>query len=112
MRMSFEPSSRPFAIAPIAGAAFGLLVTLSPIAFGVHGFLLLFSFTGLLIVVGGVTATAFMSFATGDVLDALRAIATMLKEPRAAANDLTHDMNRVLRWVRDTRAGGLTLLRA
>jgi chemotaxis protein MotA len=104
--------SQSYAPGPLAGAAFGLVVVLSPIGFGAHGVLALFSLTGLVIVLGGVTATSFMSFAAADVTAALRAIAAMLKQPRAEADDLTREMNRVLCWVRDARSGGLSGLRA
>ena len=94
------------------GAAFGVAIMLSPVLFSAHGFLLLFSLAGLVIVVGGVIATAFMSFQTGDVQRALRAIPAMLRQPQATHDDLTRDMNGILEWVRMIKTVGLTGLRA
>jgi flagellar motor component MotA len=64
----------------MAGAAFALIILLSPIAFSANGLLMLFGLTGLTIVVGGVIATAFMSFPAGDVRQALQAIPAMLHQ--------------------------------
>jgi chemotaxis protein MotA len=102
----------PYALGPVAGALFGLAILLSPIALAAHGFLLIFSLAGLVIVVGGVLATAFMSFPTGDVRDALRAIPAMLRHQAATRADLRPDMNDILYWARSIRPNGLSSLRA
>ena len=112
MQTSSDPSPQPFARGPLAGAALGVLILLSPVAFSAHGFLLLFSMVGLIIVLGGVIATAFMSFQAGDVEQALRAIPAMLRQPRAAQTDLSGDMNGILRWVHMIKTSGLSGLRA
>jgi chemotaxis protein MotA len=96
----------------VAGAAFGLLLLLSPIAFSANGVLLLFSLAGLIIVGGGVIATAFMSFPAGDVRTALRAIPAVLRRPLAAQTELRQDMNDILYWARQIRPGGLIGLHA
>jgi chemotaxis protein MotA len=96
----------------VAGATFGLLVLLSPIAFTANGILLLFSLAGLIIVVGGVIATAFMSFPAADVRKALQAIPAMLRQPRAAQDDLRLDMTNILYWARLIRPNGLGGMRA
>jgi chemotaxis protein MotA len=112
MRTLIDRPVPPLAAGPVAGAAFGVAVVLSPIVFSGNGFLLLFSFVGLVIVGGGVCATAFMSFAGGDVIKALHAITAMFREPRAAGDDLSREMHGILEWVRKTRTGGLGALRA
>jgi chemotaxis protein MotA len=112
MRTSTGQSAQPYARGPVAGAAFGLLVMLSPIAFSAHGFLVLFSVAGLVIVLGGVIATAFMSFQNSDVQKALNAIPAMLRKPLATEADLTEDMNEILLWARTLKTGGLGGLRA
>jgi len=112
MRTTSDPSSSPYAKGPVTGAAFGAIIMLTPIAFGAHGFLVLFSLAGLLIVVGGVIATAFMSFPGNEVLRALRAIPAMLRQPPATRHDLSRDMNDILHWVRLSKTGGLSGLRA
>jgi len=74
------------------GAAFGLVIVLGSIILGSHGFLAFFSLEGLLIVVGGVIAVAFMSYEEADVRRALLSIKTMLKEPEDSSDDLHQDM--------------------
>ncbi|HZB91330.1 MAG TPA: MotA/TolQ/ExbB proton channel family protein [Stellaceae bacterium] len=101
-QMRNPPHARPSspARAPVLGAAFGLLLVLGPMAFGVHGFLILFSLGGLAIVVGGVIAVAFMSFAADDVHKALAAVVRMFRDPEATHEDLRADMANILRWAR------------
>jgi chemotaxis protein MotA len=89
---------RAYARAPVAGAAFGLLLLLGPVVLGARGLLFLFSLGGLAIVVGGVIAVAFMSFDSGDVREALDAILRMFKEPAPSHGRLRDDMADILRW--------------
>jgi chemotaxis protein MotA len=102
----------PYARGPIAGASFGLMILLSPILFSAHGFLVLFSLAGLIIVGGGVIATAFMSFPAADVRVALRAIPAMLRQPGTPRDDPRLDLNDILLWARLIRPGGLSAVRA
>lgn len=83
---------------PVIGAAFGLLLVLSPVLLGAHGYLLLFSLGGLVIVVGGVVAVAFMSFEAEEVRKALDAILQMFREPQGAPHNLRQDMAAIIRW--------------
>jgi chemotaxis protein MotA len=112
MRKTSNPPPRPYARWPLAGAALGVTIVLSPIAFSTHGVLVCFSLAGLVIVVGGVIATAFMSFQPGDVQNALRAIPAMFRQPHGTPTDLTRDMNGILHWVHTIKRGGLAGLRA
>jgi chemotaxis protein MotA len=112
MRTTSGESYQPYSRGPLAGAIFGVAIMLSPVVFSAHGFLVLFSLAGLVIVVGGVVATVFMSFQANDVHKALRAIPAMLREPRVKHLDLTQDMHDILRWVRLINSGGLSGLRA
>ncbi len=89
-----------------------MTIMLSPVAFSAHGFLVFFSLAGLIVVVGGVVATAFMSFETGDVFKALQAIPAMLRQPRAAHGELIEDMNDILHWVSTIKTGGPGALRS
>ncbi len=111
MRTDSDPSPQPYSSGPVAGAVFGMTIMLSPVAFSAHGFLVFFSLAGLIIVLGGVIATAFMSFHVGDVQLALRAIPAMLRQPDASRTDLTSDMNDILHWANATNTGGLRGLR-
>ena len=92
------PSRPPLARAPLIGAAFGLLLVLSPIMLGAHGILLVFSLGALVIVVGGVIAVAFMSFDAADVGKALAAIGRMFRTPPATDEMLRHDMASLVTW--------------
>src|SRR5208283_6050804 len=96
MRKIMESS--PYARAPVMGAAFGLLLVLGSIVMSAHGFLAFFSIEGLMIVVGGVMAVAFMSFQASDVQKALRAIANMLKESPITHEDLHRDTMDIIKW--------------
>jgi len=112
MRTSLDTFRQPYARGPVVGASFGLLILLSPIAFSAHGFLVLFSLAGLIVVLGGVIATAFMSFPADDVRAALRAIPAMLRQPGATHASLRLDMNDILHWARQIRPNGPGGLRA
>ena len=85
-----------YARAPVMGAAFGLLLVLGSIVISAHGFLAFFSLEGLMIVVGGVMAVAFMSFQASDVHKALSAISTMLKESSITHEDLRSDTMNII----------------
>jgi chemotaxis protein MotA len=96
-----------YARAPVVGAAFGLVLVLSPIALGARGYLLLFSFVGLVVVVGGVIAVAFMSFGASEVSRALQAIAAMFKQTPSRVDDLSADLASIVQWSAEIRAKGL-----
>src|SRR5208283_4515326 len=104
--------SSPYARAPVMGAAFGLLLVLGSIVISAHGFLAFFSLEGLLIVVGGVMAVAFMSFQASDVQEALVAISTMLKDLPATHEDLRCDMMNIMKWARLVKERGMRELEA
>jgi chemotaxis protein MotA len=101
-----------YARAPVMGAAFGLLLVLGSIVMSAHGFLAFFSLEGLLIVVGGVMAVAFMSFQASDVHKALRAISSMLKESPITHEDLHRDTMNIMKWGRLVKEKGMRALEA
>jgi chemotaxis protein MotA len=94
------------------GAAFGLLLVLGSIVISAHGFLIFFSLEGLIIVVGGVMAVAFMSFPASDVHKALRAIWAMFKESSVTREDLRSDITNILKWARLVKEKGMRELEA
>jgi len=102
--------SSSYGWAPVMGAAFGLLLVLGAIVISAHGFLAFFSLEGLLIVVGGVMAVAFMSFQASDVHKALIAISNMLKESSVTHEDLRNDMTDIMQWARLAREKGMRAL--
>jgi chemotaxis protein MotA len=95
----------------MAGATFALIILLSPIAFSANGLLMLFGLTGLTIVVGGVIATAFMSFPAGDVRQALQAIPAMLHQADTSQPGLRSDMIDIIHWARLIRSNGVNGMR-
>ncbi len=111
MRMPAAAAAPPYARGPVAGAAFAFLILLSPIAFSANGLLMVFGLTGLSIVVGGVIATAFMSFPASDVRQALQAIPAMLRQSDAAPTSLRSDMVDIIRWARLIRPNGVDNMR-
>jgi chemotaxis protein MotA len=100
------------ALAPVMGAAFGLLLVLGCIAISTHSLLAFCNLEGLIIVVGGVLAVAFMSFQATDVREALCAIATMFKETPTTHEDLRNDTMNIMKWARLVRHKGMRALEA
>lgn len=75
----------------IIGAAFAVLLVLSPIVMGGQAYLLVFSLGGLIIVLGGVITVAFMSFDSADVHKAINSILAMFKGPAPKQQGTLHD---------------------
>jgi chemotaxis protein MotA len=101
---SFSGSGTP---TPIIGAAFGVLLVLSPILLGARGYLILMSLAGLAIVVGGVIAVAFMSFAANEVRLALVAIVKLSKQAPEKFDDLSQDVTNIVNWSSQIRNRGM-----
>lgn len=87
-----DRAPQPFAHASVGAAAFGLLLVVGTIAASSRGFQTFFSLGGLVIVVGGVISSAFMSFDSEDVYTALNAIPQVLKRPYGKDRDLRRDL--------------------
>ena len=84
---------------PMLGAAFGLALLVAAIATGSNSVSSLSSLGGLVIVFGGVTAVAFMSFRPDDVYGALNSIMEMLKGAAPSVEpDLGQDMEDIVGW--------------
>ena len=98
---------QPYARAPAMGAAFGILIVMSSIALSAKGLGAFFSLGGLIIVVGGVIAVAFMSFQASDVHTALGAIANTGRQPRATYDVLHQDVKQIVSWGHLIKARGL-----
>jgi len=92
------------------GAAFGVLLVLGSIVISAHGFLAFFSLEGLLIVVGGVIAVAFMSFPSADVHKALHAISTMLMESPMSHKTLHHNAMNIIKCASLVKEKGMRAL--
>jgi len=100
----------PYARPPILGAALVVLVVAASIMLGSHSLLAFFSLEGLLIVGGGVVASAYMSYETEDVRTALDAVKRMFKEPRRTQEDLHRDMMAIIYCARLLKEKGMRSL--
>src|SRR5579863_5335842 len=98
---------------PVLGVVGSLLFILGAIVLSTHSLLAFFSIEGLVIVVGGVIAIAFMSFEADDVHKALDAIAGMFREPPDAPQDSLHaDMIEIIAWAYMVKEKGMRRLEA
>lgn len=104
----------PYARAPMMGVALGFVFILGAIVLSTHSPLAFFSIEGLVVVVGGVIAVAFMSFEFDDVRKALAVVTAMLKkfkEPNDAPRDnLHHDMIEIIGWAYMVKERGMRRL--
>lgn len=91
----------------VMGGVFCCLLILSAIALNSHNFFAFFSLEGLMIVVGGVIAVAFMSFDTPDVHEGLDAILRMFKEPKQTHENLQRDMTTIIFCARMVKEKGM-----
>ena len=83
------------------GATFGAALLAAATITGSDGLNSLFNLGGLIIVFGGVTAVAFMSFRPDDVCEAMAGIMAMLKGAASGSEvDLRRDMEDIVGWSR------------
>ncbi len=94
----------------LVGGSLVLLLVLSSVMFGAHSILAIFNIEGLLIVVGGVIAAAYMSYGPDDVKTALETIKTMFSERRAVQEDLSRDMMAIIYCARLLKEKGMRSL--
>jgi chemotaxis protein MotA len=98
---------------PVMVLAVGLLFMVGSIALSTQSVFAFFSIQGLVIVVGGVIAVAFMSFEAEDVRKALDVIAAMFKERNAPPADTLHqEMLEIVAWAYMVREKGMRRLEA
>ena len=93
--------------ASIAGAAVGFLLILAAILIGTRNVGGFFSIEGLMIVVGGSLAVAFMSFEANYVIEALRSIGSMFRRAETTHANLQKDLIEIIGWARIVKEKGL-----
>ncbi len=93
--------------ASIAGAAVGFLLIITAILLGTRNVLGFLSIEGLMIVIGGSLAVAFMSFEANYVIEALRSIGLMFKRAEATHENLQKDLIEIINWARIVKDKGL-----
>lgn len=96
-----------FSIASIIGATFGLLLVLGAIMLGTENYAAFVSLEGLMIVVGGSLAVAFMSFQANYVIEALKSVGYMFMAPTATHENLHRDLIEIIAWARIVKEKGM-----
>lgn len=91
----------------IIGASFSFALVLGAIFIGTRNYAAFLSLEGLMIVVGGTLAVAFMSYQANYVIEALRGIGLMFKEPTITHENLHRDMIDIINWARVVKEKGL-----
>ncbi len=104
-----EPNYKdsPISTASIIGAAFSLMLIIGAILVGTRNYVAFISLEGLMIVVGGTLAVAFMSFQATDVMEALHGIGKMFRKPDVTHENLHKDMTDIISWARVVKDKGL-----
>ena len=102
-QVSPNKGRRPFARASVIGALIGVLIVATCIVLSADSLSAFFSVGGLIIVVGGVVAVAFMSFPSRDVRAALAAIVGVLHQPHSTQDVLYRDMRNIMKWAESTK---------
>ncbi len=101
----FEDSK--ISMASIAGAAFGFSLVLAAVFINSSNIGAFFSLEGLMIVVGGTLAVAFMSFQANHVIQALEGIGLMFRKGEVTHENLFEDMQDIIAWARIVKDKGL-----
>ena len=94
-------------MASITGAAFGFALIIGAIVMGTKNYLAFCSLEGFMIVVGGPLAVAFMSFQANNVMQALRGVGLMFRQPQATHENLYKELIKIIDWARTVKEGGL-----
>jgi chemotaxis protein MotA len=96
-----------FSIASVIGAAVGFTMIIGAVVHGTDNLASFLSFEGIMIVVGGSLAVAFMSFQANYVVEALKAIGGMFMQATATHENLHHDLIDIIAWARIVKQKGL-----
>lgn len=96
-----------FSMASLIGAAFSFALVLGAILLGTENFAAFLSIEGVMIVVGGTLAVAFMSYQASDVIDALEGLGLMFKKAKATHENLHRDLINIISWAIIMKEKGL-----
>jgi chemotaxis protein MotA len=100
-----------FVRAPLVGLALGFALVLGAVTLSTGSLFAFFSIEGLVIVVGGVIAVAYLSFEAEDVNTALGVIAAMVKQaPEPPPDTLHRDMTEIIAWASVVKEKGVRWL--
>lgn len=95
-------------LATIAGTFFGFALIIGAIVHGTDNYLSFISVEGILIVMGGTVANAFMSYNANSVILAFQAIWHMVKKPKATREGLNAEIMRLIKWAYLVQAKGFS----
>lgn len=93
--------------ASLIGAAFSFFLLIGAIMIGTRNYVAFVSIEGLMIVVGGTLAVAFMSFQASYVMEALHGILHMFRKADVTHENLHQDMTDIISWARVVKEKGL-----
>lgn len=96
-----------YSLPSIIGATFGFIMILGAILHGTNNYSAFLSFEGVMIVIGGSLAVAFMSFEGNHVIEALKSIGLMFMRATATHENLHHDLIDIIAWARIVKEKGL-----
>jgi chemotaxis protein MotA len=91
----------------MVGALFSISLIIGAVAHGTDNIRAFFSLEGVLIVIGGTLAVAFMSYQATDVKEALKGLGLMFKKPTATHENLHRDLINVISWARIMKEKGV-----
>ncbi len=101
----------PRVSAPVLAVGLGVIFVLGSIVLSTHSLFAFVSLQGLVIVIGGVIAVAFLSFEAEDVRKALDTVAALFKERRGPPQDTLHrDMLEIIAWAYMVKEKGMRRL--
>jgi chemotaxis protein MotA len=94
-------------VASLVGAITGCALIISAIVMGTRNYMAFLSIEGLMVVIGGTLAVAFMSYQANYVLEALKGIGLMFRKADVTHENLHRDMIDIMNWARIVREKGL-----
>ena len=100
-------SEMSFSLASLIGALFSISLIVGAVAHGTDNMRAFFSLEGVLIVIGGTLAVAFMSYQASDVKEALKGLGLMFKKPTTTHENLHRDLINIMSWARVMKEKGV-----
>jgi chemotaxis protein MotA len=100
-------NDRDISLASLTGAAFSFALIIGAIMLGTHNYLGFLSMEGVMIVIGGTLAVAFMSFQANYVIEAMKGLGLMFRKANVTHENLHRDMMAVIAWARIVRQKGM-----
>lgn len=97
-------------LSSLLGVLFGFGLFFASIVLSTDNWLAFVSLSSLLMVIGGTTAAAFMSYPAHEVMRAFRAIWWMIRKPKSRRDGLNTEILRLIQWAYLVQKKGLPVL--